>query len=381
MADREDFLYKRIRIRSVKKKLGALRVLIRCRFPVAKTLSALRRGTERKVLLIGTPLHTNLGDHLLALSELELLKQAFGDYLILELPTCFYLAFKKTIVESLTPDDEVFISGGGWMGDVWKRDELIMEDMVATFSKRSGVRVFPQTVFFEDRKSCFFAAAVSFWSQESNYLLSLRETRSYELCKDVLGISDNNLFLLPDAGLLYRPHFEVFEETEIPKVLFCLREDVEATVNNVDQECLVCKIKELGFEVTETSTLTDSDFFYFERKRIVERKIDVFRQASLVVTNRLHGMIFSFLAGTPCIALNNLTQKVKGVYDTWLSDCSGVIYLEDAKTLFDELEKHKHLNSLLNYIGRPNPFAYQEKWTQLYEKAREEKLWQIKLNG
>ena len=35
---------------------------------------------------------------------------------------------------------------------------------------------------------------------------------------------------------------------------------------------------------------------------------------------RLHGMIMSVITDTPCIAMNNTSGKVKGVYDTIKND-------------------------------------------------------------
>ena len=55
-----------------------------------------------------------------------------------------------------------------------------------------------------------------------------------------------------------------------------------------------------------------------------------FAKAKIVVTDRLHGMIFTIITNTPCIAINNLSGKVKGVYDT-LSDIekNKIIFIED----------------------------------------------------
>lgn len=37
-----------------------------------------------------------------------------------------------------------------------------------------------------------------------------------------------------------------------------------------------------------------------------------FRECELVITDRIHGMIFAAITGTPCIALSN--YKIKGTY-------------------------------------------------------------------
>ena len=37
-----------------------------------------------------------------------------------------------------------------------------------------------------------------------------------------------------------------------------------------------------------------------------------------MITDRLHGMVFSAITGTPCIAMDNVSHKVYGAYQ-WLS--------------------------------------------------------------
>ena len=47
-------------------------------------------------------------------------------------------------------------------------------------------------------------------------------------------------------------------------------------------------------------------------------KLRSFAAARLVVTDRLHGMIFSAITGTPCVVLSNYNHKVRGTYE-WIS--------------------------------------------------------------
>ena len=39
---------------------------------------------------------------------------------------------------------------------------------------------------------------------------------------------------------------------------------------------------------------------------------------SLVITDRLHGMILSYITKTPCIVFNNNNRKIESTYNTWL---------------------------------------------------------------
>ena len=46
------------------------------------------------------------------------------------------------------------------------------------------------------------------------------------------------------------------------------------------------------------------------------------------VTDRLHGMIFSVVTGTPCIALDNVSGKVRGVH-AWIEDLPTLRFAHD----------------------------------------------------
>lgn len=52
-----------------------------------------------------------------------------------------------------------------------------------------------------------------------------------------------------------------------------------------------------------------------------------------MVTDRLHGMIFAYLAGTPCVFLDNKTKKVSGVYNTWLKYCVSIQPFSDSSDI------------------------------------------------
>ncbi|WP_304309931.1 polysaccharide pyruvyl transferase family protein [Bifidobacterium tibiigranuli] len=65
-----------------------------------------------------------------------------------------------------------------------------------------------------------------------------------------------------------------------------------------------------------------------DREALVINKIREFQCAELIITDRLHGMVFAALAGTPCIAFNNTDHKVQGVYE-WLSSLPYITFVEN----------------------------------------------------
>ena len=66
-----------------------------------------------------------------------------------------------------------------------------------------------------------------------------------------------------------------------------------------------------------------------DRYTALERQFDAFRHAELVVTDRLHGMIFCAITGTPCVVLNSKSPKVLGCY-AWIKDLPYIRFCDDA---------------------------------------------------
>ena len=75
------------------------------------------------------------------------------------------------------------------------------------------------------------------------------------------------------------------------------------------------------------------------REAEVERKLDEFRQSRLVITDRLHGMVFAAITGTPCIAFNNSSGKVEGVWRVWLRHLPYIKFVESADTASDSIDE------------------------------------------
>ena len=77
--------------------------------------------------------------------------------------------------------------------------------------------------------------------------------------------------------------------------------------------------------ITDTVTLTEISGQ--DREQVLRKKWETFGKRRIVVTDRLHGMIFSLITATPCVVLGNNHFKVRETYRT-LSACSYLRYVE-----------------------------------------------------
>ena len=74
------------------------------------------------------------------------------------------------------------------------------------------------------------------------------------------------------------------------------------------------------------------------RKKEVKNKLEQFKKAKLIITDRLHGMIFATITATPCIAFGNSNGKVKNVYG-WLKHNEYIKYVYIITNRKSELER------------------------------------------
>lgn len=156
-----------------------------------------------------------------------------------------------------------------------------------------------------------------------------REQHSFALMRQ--AFPQNRVILVPDIVLSLGGDSLFSGATHREKtVLFILRHDVEKGVHVPTEEIKgllerhgysTC-FTDLAFSTSETVSLDDG-------VRHIKDMVDQMRSSSLVITDRLHGMVLSSLCGTPCLAFPNSGRKVLDVYTSWLSDIGYVRFVQD----------------------------------------------------
>lgn len=273
---------------------------------------------ERIVLLVGIHEYGNLGDHAICIAERSLLERFFPGCLIVEMPTRNFCPVAERIRAVHCKHMVVAVPGGGFLGTLWPSEERMFRRVLATF-RENRVVVLPQTVFFEDdpsgRKEMEKSAAL--YSSHPDLHIFIRDKSVDVLRSEVIRSASVRAYSVPDIVLSLDRSRKTCERSGI---LFCLRSDKEKVLGSGDFERLVAAAEDTGETVSFTDTVLKWVVPPEFRAFATERKFDEFRKARLVVTDRLHGMIFACITGTPCVALDNISGKVRGVYELWLAD-------------------------------------------------------------
>ena len=143
-----------------------------------------------------------------------------------------------------------------------------------------------------------------------------------------------NIQLVPDI-VLYLKQYNYKEKSD--KVLLCIRDDVESKLKEKEMKEIE-KIAQKYGNIEYTDTVLKKFVKARNRRRAVKKKLQEFADSKVVITDRLHGMIFAYLTKTPCVALGNYNYKVKGVYE-WIKECPYIKFVNSIDELEENIKK------------------------------------------
>lgn len=289
-------------------------------------ITRFRAKGRRLYVQISTPTHGNLGDQAITFAEQRMIASVAGAACV-EIPAPLWLAAPDQIKKIIAPQDVIVIDGGGNIGTLWPAVEQNLRRIINSFS-RNKIIIFPQTAYFED--SAFgremLNESVKIYSAHPDLTILARDKRSYELLKE--HFKQNKILFTPDIVLSLHPGIKQRKRTG---ALVCFRSDGEKVVESGAEEFVVHSLRQAGWTVEKTTTVLDKQMVGGMRKMYLRKKWKEFSGAQLIVTDRLHGMIFAAITGTPCIVFDNVSHKVKEGAQ-WLAELKYIRYCEDVRT-------------------------------------------------
>lgn len=274
------------------------------------------KSQNSRLFLIGTPIHGNIGDHLIAEAELQMLHK-HTNYDIIEIPMRAYTSHRIKIRRRISKNDIIAISGGGWLGNVWMLNEIAVRHIFHDF-RSNRIIMFPQTVYYDENVDSEreINKSKKIYASVKKASIFLRDRRSYYFCTKNELFGKNKCYLCPDMAMYYsmQSYRSVAEKKEI---IFCFRRDKERILSSEDAQTLREYLIALGTTPYDSTTVYQYGIDVSERKKALDDILSEFSKAKLVITDRLHCMIICALLGVSCIAFDNYTKKVSGVYE-WL---------------------------------------------------------------
>ena len=304
-----------------------------------------KKNEQKEFVIFNTPEHGNIGDHAIIDAEEQLLEKL--KITPFEVPTRNNEIYFDSLKSVISPNAIIAITGGGFIGSQWLKEEQLVNDVISTY-KDHKIIVFPQTFYFknDDAGKKELIKSVNIFNNATNIYVFAREDKSFEFIKKNYNLE--NVFLVPDMVLINE--FKDFKY-ERKGILLCLRHDVEGVLSEENKKYVENILKKYDTNINYTDTVINKNITALKRSKFIRNKLREFAKAKIVITDRLHGMIFAAITGTPCIALSNYNQKVKGVYE-WIKNLDYIVYEENIKDIEKDVKKLIKCNNLkydMNY--------------------------------
>lgn len=309
--------------------------------------------SQKRVILMNTHTGTNIGDHFITNAEILFFQKYLPEHGIVEISADLITRGLLYIRQYIKKDDIIAITGGGFLGSLWlEGGEENVRAIIQSFPQNKIV-ILPQTLFFENNTNGKYQKelSVSIYNKHSNLYICLRDRNSMKTAREIFG-KHIKLYYFPDMVTIMNCCNIISDRKDIA---FCFREDKESVLDQNQIKKIF--INDFSNMVNRISMHEMAPLNAGEREKILYDKIQEIKSYKLVVTDRLHCMILCAITGTPCIAMDNLSKKVSGVYQ-WIKDNPYIYMVHDME----------ELNHVLKGIDLSRTFFYSSRDLEKYFK-------------
>lgn len=308
------------------------------------------------VVIVGVPNHGNLGDYAIYVAERELWKRKCPDKNVIGVSMTDFQHEVAALKSILSKRDFIVLTGGGNLGNQYMDDENIRRTTIQLFPQNRIV-MFPQTLYFtedaegEQEKK----RTAEIYNSHKRLILLARDAYSYQKMQTIFTVP---VRLMPDVVLTMMWH----HKRERKGALLLLRRDVERKLDSTKEATLERRLLACFKNVKKTDTEISYQEFIRNPEGELARKIEQVGGCELVITDRLHGMVFAAITETPCIVLDNYNHKIKETY-SWVSHLNYIRYASE----------EEQIDSIVRELMSLKQCTYDnEKILKLYENCMQE---------
>lgn len=270
--------------------------------------------------------YNNLGDIAITKAQVDFLRHVLPkDYEVVTVPVNETFNCFRSMKRQVNTDSIITLIGGGNSGSLYGFVEWPRRFILKHFSK-CRIISFPQTIYFEDGKRAEILKKefVRLCRRCTQLTLVAREKQSFDAYKEMFQGSVECL-LFPDIVFSMKHSNDHVRDG----IAVVLRNDLEKQNHGNITEAV--RNYGLCHEISITENDTCDVNIHNDGFLELENYINEIASKKLIVTDRLHGMILSYVTDTPCIVFNNNNNKIGSTYETWLSE-QNHIQLVDALT-------------------------------------------------
>ena len=271
------------------------------------------------------PEYGNVGDQAIAYATEKYIIDYFPEYCLVKVTEENTYKHMKTIQRVCAANDIIFLQGGGNMGSLYPQIERLRRFCIKCFPNNKIVSM-PTTATYRDDKfgKREFKESLKVYNAHKKLILLAREKYTYDFLKE--NYINARCLLVPDIVFYLMNKIEI-TESERNCIMLCIRKEMESVLSEKLRNDIIKEVLDRfpdGFIYdTEIKRTVDSDIRDFE----VLSMINQFKRTKMVITDRMHGMIFAAITRTPCIVLRSLDKKIAGTYQ-WIKKINSIKFIE-----------------------------------------------------
>lgn len=298
---------------------------------------------DKNIYFLMTPTYGNMGDQAIEYATRKFISDFFPEYNVISINLEKTLVALNTIEKTIKPNDFIILQGGGNFGDFYPYCEEVRRFVIKKIRNNIIVSM-PTTLTYSNEKK-ELNKSERIINSNKNFINLCREKYSYDFseyhfphCKNIL--CPDIAYYLDDIGSEYTQ--------DRTMLCVCLRNDIEK-VQTIDREKIIKKL----FDMSESIIISDTQLYRSIPNSIKNEEmksiINKFRSYQLVVTDRLHGMILSYITRTPCIVFPSVDKKIVGSYE-WINNSNYIRFCNQ----YDEKLLLELCNELIGISAQPN---------------------------
>jgi pyruvyl transferase EpsO len=320
-------------------------------------------GDSKSVALAMFPYHMNVGDSAIwggTKATLDLLQVKIRY-------ACSHVTYNPTHLKKCHPDGPILILGGGNFGDAYPLEAGLRNRILDDFTDRKIIQL-PQSIWFktEDGKD----SLVHRIEKHPNFTLLVRDKISLDIAEKLFS---KKTILCPDMAFALANKNELYQISSSKEkfdILCMMRQDGEKadrcedslleyhskyTIIEEDWKCDSKKYRETWASKDQLKWYCANLIVKSATKKhgaqipmgIVCRAkhaladlrtkmgIKQIQSGGIIITDRLHVGILSWISGKKSILIDNCYGKNKRVYDTWFLGDTDIMYANSKREAFE----------------------------------------------
>ena len=309
---------------------------------------------KNHIFIIGEPRHGNIGDSAIAEAERNYINDVFNGNC--KISDVFFDDYKYDYPmweKLIQKKDIICMLGGGNFGDLWYEEELFREEVIQRFPN-NRIIIFPQTMMFHSEEK--LKKAQDIYNAHRDLTLVARDQVSYDSMKESFKCK---ILFTPDIVLYYGKFIKNDLSDKRNHIGLFMRNDLERDLTDDITKNLKDYLKDRKYHYDELDMVDSVSITIENREELVKNKFKKISSYRLIITDRLHAMIFCALTKTPCIVFGNNHHKVSGCYE-WIKSLEYIRLVDsvqEAVSLVDLFYNNNGFKNSIDLSDKYKPIA------------------------